>query len=136
MARYRAGLPQVGGGVYLTDSGIETVLIFHHGYELPDFAAFVLLDDEVGVETLRNYYRDHAAIARDAGTGFVFESPTWRASPDWGARLGYTDEALAAANRKAIDMLVEVRSELDRDGPPMVVSGCVGPEATATSRRS
>jgi S-methylmethionine-dependent homocysteine/selenocysteine methylase len=127
MARYRAGLPQVGGGVYLTDSGIETVLIFHHGYELPDFAAFVLLDDEVGVETLRNYYRDHAAIARDAGAGFVFESPTWRASPDWGARLGYTDEALAAANRKAIDMLVEVRSELDRDGPPMVVSGCVGP---------
>jgi S-methylmethionine-dependent homocysteine/selenocysteine methylase len=127
MAKYRAGLPQVGGGVYLTDSGIETVLIFHHGYELPDFAAFVLLDDEVGVETLRNYYRDHAAIARDAGAGFVFESPTWRASPDWGARLGYTDEALAAANRKAIDMLVEVRSELDGDGPPMVVSGCVGP---------
>lgn len=127
MARYRAGLPQVDDGVFLTDSGIETVLIFHHGYELPDFAAFVLLDDEAGVETLRSYYRDHAAIARDAGTGFIFESPTWRASPDWAARLGYTDEALAAANRKAIAMLVEIRSELDGDGLPMVVSGCVGP---------
>jgi homocysteine S-methyltransferase len=127
MARYRAGLPQVDDGVFLTDSGIETVLIFHHGYELPDFAAFVLLDDEAGVETLRSYYRDHAAIARDAGTGFIFESPTWRASPDWAARLGYTDEALTAANRKAIAMLVEIRSELDGDGLPMVVSGCVGP---------
>ena len=127
MARYRAGLPQVGGAVFLTDSGIETVLIFHHGYELPDFAAFVLLDDEAGVETLRSYYRDHAAIARDAGAGFIFESPTWRASPDWAKRLGYADGALAAANRKAIDMLVEIRSELDGDGPPMVVSGCVGP---------
>jgi S-methylmethionine-dependent homocysteine/selenocysteine methylase len=127
MAGYRAGLPQVGGGVFLTDSGVETVLIFHHGYELPDFAAFVLLDDEAGVETLRSYYRDHAAIARDAGAGFIFESPTWRASPDWAKRLGYTDGALAAANRKAIDMLVEIRSELDGDGPPMVVSGCVGP---------
>ena len=127
MARYRAGLPQVDDGVFLTDSGIETVLIFHHGYELPDFAAFVLLDDEAAVETLRSYYRAHAAIARDARTGFIFESPTWRASPDWAARLGYTDEALAAANRKAIDMLVEIRSELDGAGLPMVVSGCVGP---------
>ena len=127
MARYRAGLPQVDDGVFLTDSGIETVLIFHHGYQLPDFAAFVLLDDEAGVDTLRTYYREHAAIARDAGTGFIFESPTWRASPDWAARLGYTDEALAAANRNAIDMLVEIRAELDGDGPPLVVSGCVGP---------
>jgi S-methylmethionine-dependent homocysteine/selenocysteine methylase len=127
MARYRARLPQVGDGVFLTDSGIETVLIFHHGYELPDFAAFVLLDDEAGAETFRRYYREHAAIARDAGTGFIFESPTWRASPDWADRLGYSDEALAAANRKAIDMLVEIRAEHDADGPPMVVSGCVGP---------
>jgi homocysteine S-methyltransferase len=87
----------------------------------------VLLDDETGVETLRGYFRDHAAIARDAGTGFIFESPTWRASPDWGARLGYSDEALAAANRKAIDVLVDVRSEFDGDRLPMVVSGCVGP---------
>jgi S-methylmethionine-dependent homocysteine/selenocysteine methylase len=113
--------------VFLTDSGLETVLIFHHGYELPDFAAFVLLDDEAGSEALRSYYRDHAALAQDAGAGFILESPTWRASPDWAERLGYTDEALAAANRKAIDMLVEIRSELDGDGPAMVVSGCVGP---------
>jgi S-methylmethionine-dependent homocysteine/selenocysteine methylase len=131
MARYRAGLPQVDGGVFLTDSGIETVLIFHHGYELPDFAAFVLLDDEAGIETLRSYFRDHAAIARETGTGFIFESPTWRASPDWAERLGYGGKALAAANSKAIDMLVEIRSELDGHGdnqrPPMVVSGCVGP---------
>src|SRR5262245_7756615 len=131
MARYRAGLPQVDGGVFLTDSGIETVLIFHHGYELPDFAAFVLLDDEAGVETLRSYFREHAAVAREAGAGFIFESPTWRASPDWATRLGYGDEALAAANRKAIDMLAGIRSEfdepVDRPAPPMVVSGCVGP---------
>jgi S-methylmethionine-dependent homocysteine/selenocysteine methylase len=127
MARYRAGLPQVDDGVFLTDSGIETVLIFQHDYELPDFAAFVLLDDEAGVETLRGYFRDHAAIARDAGTGFIFESPTWRASPDWAARLGYSDDALAAANRKAIGMLVEIRSEFDGDDLPRVVSGCVGP---------
>jgi hypothetical protein len=32
-------------------------------------------------------------------------------------------------------MLVEIRSEFDGDGRPMVVSGCVGPAATATSHR-
>ena len=127
MSRYRHALPQLSDRIIPGPTADRDVLIFHHGYELPDFAAFVLLDDEAGIETLRSYYRDHAALARAAGAGFIFESPTWRASPDWAARLGYTDEALAAANRKAIDTLVEIRSELEGDGPPMVVSGCVGP---------
>jgi S-methylmethionine-dependent homocysteine/selenocysteine methylase len=126
MARYRAGLPQMADGVFLTDSGLETDLIFHHGHELPDFAAFVLLGDEAGVESLRRYYRDHVAIARRSGAGIVLESPTWRASPDWGERLGYGPEALAAANFRAIDLLVDIRSALD-DGPAVVVSGCIGP---------
>ena len=43
MARYRAALPQMTGGLFLTDGGIETTLIFHEGLELPDFAAFHLL---------------------------------------------------------------------------------------------
>ncbi len=127
MARYRAGLPQLAGGVFLTDSGLETDLIFHHGHELPDFAAFVLLDDEAGVESLRRYYRDHVAIAKRSGAGIVLESPTWRASPDWGERLGYGPEALAAVNRRAIELLVDIRSARDEADPAVVVSGCIGP---------
>ena len=56
MARYRHDLPQSGGGAFVTDSGLETDLIVHHGFDLPDFAAFVLLDDEAGTEALRRYY--------------------------------------------------------------------------------
>ncbi|MDI1265040.1 MAG: homocysteine methyltransferase, partial [bacterium] len=44
MARYRHDLPQQRGGIFLTDGGMETTLIFNDGIELPHFAAFVLLD--------------------------------------------------------------------------------------------
>ena len=37
---YRNALPQLDGGFFVTDGGIETTLIFHQGLELPDFAAF------------------------------------------------------------------------------------------------
>ena len=120
-------LAQLADQVFLTDAGLETALIFHHGYDLPHFAAFVLLDDEAGLETLRRYYREHADIARDAGVGFVLESPTWRASPDWGELLGYSPERLADVNRRAIDLLVDLRAELQDVVRPVVISGCVGP---------
>ena len=48
MATYRTQLPQLGDRVFLTDSGLETTLIFHDGYDLPAFAAFPLLDDDQG----------------------------------------------------------------------------------------
>jgi len=94
MAKYRHRLPQLEGGLFLTDAGIETTLIFHEGQELPWFAAFHLLKDENGTEVLRRYFRRHARTARNNGTGFIFESAPWRASPDWGTRLGYSAEAL------------------------------------------
>ena len=41
-------LPQTSGGLFLTDSGLETTLVFLDGIDLPCFAAFVLLDTEEG----------------------------------------------------------------------------------------
>ncbi len=76
----------------------------------------MLLDDKAGTETLRRYYREHATIARDAGVGIVPESPTWRANPDWGGRLGYPPERLADVNRRAIALLVDLRVRSTR--PP------------------
>jgi S-methylmethionine-dependent homocysteine/selenocysteine methylase len=127
MARYRTNLPQLRDRVFLTDGGIETTLIFREGLELPDFAAFDLLARPEGLGALRRYYRTHAAIARAHRVGFVLESATWRASPDWGARLGYPATALAEANRRAISLLEEIRSEFEDNESPMVISGCVGP---------
>jgi S-methylmethionine-dependent homocysteine/selenocysteine methylase len=126
--KYRDDLPQLGGDLFLTDGGIETVLIFHEGLDLPAFAAFDLLKDEEGTERLRSYYAPYVALARERGVGFVLESPTWRASPRWGDELGYDREQLDGLNRKAIALLEEIRDEQEAGGPPIVISGCIGPQ--------
>jgi S-methylmethionine-dependent homocysteine/selenocysteine methylase len=125
---YRSHLPQLDGGLFLTDGGIETTLIFHEGLDLPAFAAFDLLKDEPGTEALRRYYEPYTALAREHGVGFVLESPTWRASPRWAIELGYSKEELDKLNRKAIALMEEIRDGYEPNGAPVVISGCVGPQ--------
>ncbi|HMD81093.1 MAG TPA: homocysteine S-methyltransferase family protein, partial [Anaerolineales bacterium] len=127
MNKYRTSLPQLENKLYLTDGGIETTLIFHDGLELPDFAAFHLFQTENGTKALQKYFRTYAEIAKRFETGLILESATWRASKDWGARLGYTPEALADVNLQAIRMLMEIRKEYESDQTPVVISGCLGP---------
>lgn len=55
MSRYRNDLPQLKGGAFLTDGGMETTLIFHEGIELPHFASFVLLAEPTGRQQLKDY---------------------------------------------------------------------------------
>src|SRR5215211_3101586 len=127
--RYRGELPQLDGELFLTDGGIETTLIFHRGLDLPLFAAFDLLKDEDGTEALRRYYEPYLELARDAGLGFVLESPTWRASPRWASEIGYGGDELDAMNRGAIALMEELRERYDSGDAPIVISGCIGPEA-------
>lgn len=127
MAKYRNGLPQLKGGTFITDGGMETTMIFQEGIELPHFAAFILLASEDGRQRMRNYYRRYLDIARRHGTGFVLDTATWRANPDWGQKLGYTADALKAANEEAVDLLVGLRSAYERPEQPIVISGAIGP---------
>ena len=124
---YRDRLPQKQGSLLLTDGGLETTLVFHQGIDLPAFAAFALLEDEEGTATLRSYYERYLQLAAERGLGFVLESPTWRANPRWAAEIGYSDEQLESMNRRAIDLMVELRDRFEREGAPIVISGCVGP---------
>ena len=121
-------LPQLDGGLFLTDGGIETTLIFHRGLDLPAFAAFVLLEDERGTEELRRYYAPYLELARERELGFVLESPTWRASPRWAEELGYSPARLDELNRRAIELMEELREGAAPGAGPIVISGCVGPQ--------
>src|SRR5256714_125011 len=120
-------LPQLAGRPMVTDGGMETDLIFHHGVDLPLFAAFPLVDTPAGRSLLTAYYDEYAAIARRAGAGLMLESATWRASSDWGDRLGYSPADLARVNRDAISMLTELRERYRGDLADVVISGMVGP---------
>ncbi len=99
-------LPQLRGGWFLTDGGIETVLIYQDGVNLPEFAAFVLLETADGRDILRRYYRRYLDIAAAApGAGFILESPTWRAGIDWGAKLGFDAKAMQRVNAEAVVLM-------------------------------
>jgi S-methylmethionine-dependent homocysteine/selenocysteine methylase len=127
MTRYRKDLPQMDDQLLLTDGGLETTLVFHEGVALPHFAAFDLLRIGDGTNMLRRYFARYIDIARTSGRGIVLETPTWRANADWGEQLGYTREALAHANRKAVELLVELRAAHETPRTRVVVSGNLGP---------
>jgi S-methylmethionine-dependent homocysteine/selenocysteine methylase len=123
----RATLPQLDHRPFLTDSGLETTLIFKEGIALPSFAAFVLLETSDGRRRLRRYFERHAQIAREADCGFIAEAPTWRANPDWARGLGYDGQSLDAINKSAITLLADLRDRDGRGRGDYVISGCIGP---------
>jgi homocysteine S-methyltransferase len=128
MTMYRNALPQLSGEVFLTDSGIETDLIFNGGFELPEFAAFVLVDDERGRAALEQYFQRHVEIAVGRGCGVILETPTWRASRDWGLLLGYDAAELRRVNEAAVRLVDGVCGGFtEKATAPVLVSGCIGP---------
>jgi len=136
LAKYRENLPQLSGDFFLTDGGIETTLIFHHGFELPQFAAFDILKKYDGRQALRDYYCTYAAIAREHGLGFILESPTWRASRDWGRKIGYSTQDLVEIHHQAIALLAEIRDEFEYQNSKIVISGCLGPRGDGYNPKS
>ena len=86
---YRDALPQLDGSVFLMDGGLETTLVFLEGLDLPCFAAFPLLLDDAGRQTLKRYFEPYLRTAADREVGFVLDTATWRANSDWGEKLGF-----------------------------------------------
>jgi homocysteine S-methyltransferase len=117
----------------LTDAGLETVLLFDDGIDLPHFASFPLVDDDEGRAALRRYYTSFLELARDRGVPLVLATATWRASSDWGRLLGYDDESLAAVNRRAVELVEAVRDDVlePAERGSVVVEASIGPRGDA-----
>lgn len=124
-------VPGLDDGLFLTDGGLETWLIFEAGFDLPEFAAFTLLENPRGPEALRAYFAPYVGLARRREVGLVLDAPTWRASSHWGELLGYDAAQLADVNRSAVALLDEIRR--DANDVRIVVGGCVGPSDDAYS---
>ena len=120
-------LPQLDGPTFITDGGMETVLIFHEGLELPDFASFVLLDDEDRLRgaahvlpsfpghrprARRRCPARHADLASEPGLGRGALAHAWTGSP--------TSTAAASRCWKAC-------GPRPAGDPPPLISGCIGP---------
>ncbi|MEM6927791.1 MAG: homocysteine S-methyltransferase family protein, partial [Myxococcota bacterium] len=100
-------------------------LVFHDGYDLPFFASYPLLDEARGRAALRAYFATYVGLAREHRLPIVLETPTWRANPDWGARLGHGPAHLDRIHRDAVALLCEVRAAAP--DVELVISGNLGP---------
>src|SRR5215210_3972381 len=120
----RHALPQLDR-LFLTDGGVETDLIFNRGIDLPFFASVMLLRTAEGEKALEDYIRPYLELARRLGTGFEFVTASWRASPDWAAKFGLSQEELDHLNRKSVERARALQAEYG--DVPSVVSGCIGP---------
>ncbi|WP_299553961.1 homocysteine S-methyltransferase family protein [Seonamhaeicola sp.] len=118
---------------FLTDGGLETDLIFNKGIDLPHFAAFPLLECPEHQQTLSAYYQEYMDIAKAHQTGYILESPTWRANPDWGYKLGYSKADLIRVNQLAIEQMNALRDHYKSDIETIFISGQLGPRGDAYS---
>jgi S-methylmethionine-dependent homocysteine/selenocysteine methylase len=113
--------------LFLTDSGFETTIIFHHNIDLPHFALFSIIDKARYRDVIYNYYREHLDLAIEHNTGFILESATWRANKDWGFKLGYNQKELIKINTLAIEQLKAIKKEYVSKVNPILISGQIGP---------
>lgn len=130
MPRYRHALPQLGGGIFLADAGLETDLIFNHGIEIREFAAHTLLPEAEGRAALERYFTGFLELAREAGAGFVLDTVTWKAHRHWAADLAQDIGELRAANEDAVELASTLRARFE-GGPPIVINAVIGPRGDA-----
>ncbi|MGO4739612.1 homocysteine S-methyltransferase family protein [Bosea sp. 2KB_26] len=127
MAKYRAVLPQVLTQEFLTDGGLETTLTYRDGLELPFFAAFPLVRSEEGRARLKAYFLPYLTLAAEYGKGFILDTPTWRANPDWGRKLDYSCTMLEEVQRASVRLAMELRPHYETCDSRIVINGVIGP---------
>jgi len=131
MSRYRKQLPQLSGGLFLADGGLETDLIFNHGIDIREFAAHTLLPDPDKREVLADYFRSFLSLAGELGTGFILDSQTWKAHLHWADDLGATEQDLREANEDSVAFIAGIRDEFAANARPIILNGIIGPTADA-----
>lgn len=122
---------QVPGVKYLTEGGQETEIMYKHGFELPEFAMFPLLDEPRAVPVLRDMYTRYLDTAARHGFGVLIGGLDYRASPDWAALIGYPPAALIEMQLRAIQFLRDLSEPYRSQVPDVRIAGIVGPRGDA-----
>lgn len=112
---------------FMTDGGFETWLFFQQGFEAPEFAAIVLMDEEEARQAMRRYFDGFLEMAQSAGTGYVLDTNTWRGCPIWAPALGKSENEMLRLNRDAVDFSRTIRDDWQSRVSPVLLNGVVGP---------
>lgn len=112
--------------IWMSWTGMETDLIFNKGYELPEFAAFPMIDNPDGRERLEGYYEELIKIGRDTNVGIILNTPTWMANPDRAIGVGYGADDLPRVTHDAVALARGVAQK--HDDVATLVSVQIGPQ--------
>ena len=130
-SKSNALLDGIDGQLLLTDGGLETVMVFLEGLELPHFASFTLLDSPAGRDALNRYYTGFLREAAAHKAGFVLDTATWRASAGWGQVMGLDAALIDEVNRAAVQFVKDLRAAHMSNGRPILINGVIGPHGDA-----
>jgi len=131
MTATAATFPQSDNVLYLAEGGTETELIYRHGHKLREFAAFELMNDPAAVADMKDMYRRYLDVVAKHGLAALMAGFDYRASPDWGAKLGYSTEGLRDMQHKCIDFLRDVAKPYTDQISHIAYAGCIGPRGDA-----
>jgi S-methylmethionine-dependent homocysteine/selenocysteine methylase len=92
---------------------------------------FPLLDNAEADAVVRGMYRRYFDVAEAHDTGLLILGHDYRASPDWGAKLGYSPEGLAEMQHRTIRFLADMRAEYQGRVTDVHIAGCIGPRGDA-----
>ena len=124
---------QENGVLYLTEGGTETEIMYKFGYELPKFAMFPLLDNPKAVAEMEGMFRRYLETAAKLGFAALMGGLDYRASPDWGQLLGYSNDGLAEMQLRAVEFLRKVAKPYAGQISQILFVGVVGPRGDAYS---
>jgi len=123
--------PRLENKFYLTEGGSETEILYKWSFELPEFAMFTLLDDPEADNVIRGMFRRYFDVAAEHGTAMLLNGHDYRASPDWGAKLGYSSEDLRNVQHRVIRFLDDLRAEYADRVSDVYIAACIGPRGDA-----
>jgi homocysteine S-methyltransferase len=112
---------------FLTDGGFETWLFFVEGFDAPEFAANLLLDDPKAHARTRAYHDRFLAMAAAAGTGYVLDTNTWRGCVSWAEKLAITEDKILRLTRDGVEAAREIAEAWHGRVDPILINGVIGP---------
>jgi homocysteine S-methyltransferase len=127
-----AGFPEQREGVlYLTEGGQETEVMYKHGHDLPEFAMYPLLDRPKALADMRAMWTSYLEVAAEHGFVALMGGLDYRASPDWGVKLGYSAAGLEEMQLRSIAFLRDVAQPFEGQLAGLLIAGVVGPRGDA-----
>jgi len=119
------------GKFYMCEGGVETEIMYRHGFDFPHFAVFELLKNPKAVSKLKEMFEGYFSVISEFDMSALVGGLDYRASPDWGKKLGYSAQGLADINHECIEFLRDISKPFSSEIDEILIQGMIGPRGDA-----